>query len=58
MLELEEKRLRMEERQLEREAQQRREDTEFQLQMVRLMMDHGMHNCIIHLVYHQIISII
>lgn len=43
MLELEEKRLQMEERQFEREAQQRRDDREFQLQMMRLMMGHSMH---------------
>lgn len=45
MLELEEKRLQMEERQLEREVQQRREDREFQLQMMRFMV------CILRLVY-------
>jgi len=38
MMELEEKRLKMEERQMEREAQLRREEREFQMQMVQLMM--------------------
>lgn len=33
----------MEERQLEREAQQRKQDREFQLQMI-LMMGHNMHS--------------
>ena len=48
MLELEEKRLQMEERQLEREMQQCREDREFQLQMMRLMMVMA---CILHFIY-------
>ena len=38
MMELEEKRLKMEERQMEREAQLRREEREFQMRMVQLMM--------------------
>ena len=36
--------MRMEERQMEREAQQRREDREFQMQMMRMMMGPGMHS--------------
>ena len=44
MVEVEEKRLRMEERQMEREALQRREEREFQMQMMRMMMmGPGMH---------------
>ena len=38
MIDLEEKRMKMEERMLEKEAQQRREDREFQMQMMRMMM--------------------
>ena len=45
MVELEEKRMKMEEMQMEREAQQRREDREFQMQMMRMMMmGPGMHH--------------
>ena len=44
MVELEEKRMKMEERQMEREAQQRREDREFQMQMMGMMMGPGMHH--------------
>ena len=44
MIELEEKRLRMEEWQMEKEALQRREEREFQMQMMRMMMAGlGMH---------------
>ena len=38
MIELEEKRLKFEERQMEKEAQQRREEREFQLRMMQMMM--------------------
>ena len=38
MIELEEKRLKLEEKQMEREAQLRREERDFQLQMMRMMM--------------------
>ena len=34
----------MEERQMEREAQQCREDREFQMQVMRMMMGPGMHS--------------
>lgn len=40
MIELEEKRLKLEEKQFEQKVQLRREEREFQLQMVRMMMGH------------------
>ena len=46
VLDLEEKRLRIEERQLEREAQRRREDREFQLQLMRLLAGQSHHHAI------------
>ena len=53
MIELEEKRLMMEEQQLEREGQQQREEQEFQMQMMTMMMNvphfppFGSQNCLI-----------
>ena len=44
MIELEEKRLKFEERQMDKEAQQRREEREFQLRMMQMMIPPpGMH---------------
>ena len=45
MIELQEKRTKTEQRQMEREAQQCREEREFQMQMMRVMMSGpGMHH--------------